>query len=279
MLEFDEIGIWSEIKLAIIKDYASAYSRILSAQSAPKLHHSYIDAFAGAGKHKSARTGEFVLGSPLNALSVKPPFKGYYLIDLKGEKVDYLRKQVGNRADVHLYKGDCNEILLRDVFPEVRFENYRRALCILDPYGLHLDWEVILTSAKLGSVEIFLNFPVMAMNRAVLWHDSERVSADDAARMTRFWGDDSWRTAAYSEQETLFGDVELQKNPNWVVVEAFRKRLQSAAGFEYVPTPVPMRNSHGSVIYYLFFASHKTVARNIVNDIFETYRTRGLARS
>jgi hypothetical protein len=29
MVEYDEIGIWQEVKLAIIKDYASAYAKIL----------------------------------------------------------------------------------------------------------------------------------------------------------------------------------------------------------------------------------------------------------
>jgi three-Cys-motif partner protein len=57
MLEpkYDEIGYWSEIKLDIIKDYAAAYSRILSSQKKPSLYHIYIDAFAGAGKHISKK--------------------------------------------------------------------------------------------------------------------------------------------------------------------------------------------------------------------------------
>jgi hypothetical protein len=59
-LKFDEIGYWSEIKLDIVKDYASAYSRILAAQTKPALHHVYIDAFAGAGGH-----GAYGLGGSL----------------------------------------------------------------------------------------------------------------------------------------------------------------------------------------------------------------------
>ena len=78
--EFDEIGYWSEVKLEIIRKYAAAYSRILSRR--PELHHVYIDAFAGAGKHISRATREFVPGSPLNALNVEPPFREYHLIDL-----------------------------------------------------------------------------------------------------------------------------------------------------------------------------------------------------
>jgi len=81
-LKFDEIGYWSEVKLDIVKDYASAYSRILAAQINPPLHHVYIDAFAGAGVHVSKTTGEYVPGSPINALLVQPPFREYHLIDI-----------------------------------------------------------------------------------------------------------------------------------------------------------------------------------------------------
>ena len=69
-IPFDEIGNWSEVKLDIINEYASAYSRILSAQTKLTFYHIYIDAFAGAGLHISKETGELIQGSPLNALQV-----------------------------------------------------------------------------------------------------------------------------------------------------------------------------------------------------------------
>ena len=55
--EFDKIGPWSEVKLDIVREYAQAYSQILSAQNKPRLYHVYIDAFAGAGVHLSRSTG------------------------------------------------------------------------------------------------------------------------------------------------------------------------------------------------------------------------------
>ena len=90
--EFDEIGYWSEIKLDIIRDYAAAYSRILAAQSAPPLHHIYIDAFAGAGVHLSKASGELIAGSPTNALLVMPPFREYHFIDLDERRVASLEE-------------------------------------------------------------------------------------------------------------------------------------------------------------------------------------------
>ncbi|MCF6289821.1 MAG: three-Cys-motif partner protein TcmP [Desulfobacterales bacterium] len=81
-LRYDEIGYWSEVKLDILREYANAYSHILSSQRNPSLYHIYIDAFAGAGKHISKSTGEFIPGSPANALLIDPPFREYHFIDL-----------------------------------------------------------------------------------------------------------------------------------------------------------------------------------------------------
>ena len=159
-LEFDEIGYWSEIKLEIIRDYASAYSRILNSK---KLPHIYIDAFSGAGTHIAKSTGQFVPGSPTNALNVQPPFREYHFIDMDAAKADFLQKSVGTRQDVHIYSGDCNQVLIDQIFPTLKFESYRRALCLLDPYGLNLKWQVVSHAGQLGTIDMFLNFPVMGM--------------------------------------------------------------------------------------------------------------------
>jgi len=269
-LKLDEIGYWSEIKLDILKKYAGAYTTILEKKG---FHHAYIDGFAGAGQHISRRTGEFVAGSPLNALNVRPAFKEIHLIDMDSARAGELRRISQDLPDVHVYEGDCNKILLDQVFPRVRYEDYCRALCILDPYGLQLDWTVIATAGKMKSVEIFLNFPVMHMNRNVLRRNPDKALDRDSELMTRFWGDSSWKDAAYSAAGNLFGEPE--KEDNEALAEAFRKRLKEAAGFDRVPRPIPMRNQNGATIYYLFFASQVDVAENIVLDIFNSYRQFG----
>lgn len=270
---YDEIGIWTEIKLDIIREYATAYSTILSAQKTPSLYHVYIDAFAGWGVHVSRSTGTFVRGSPLNALLVNPPFKEYYFIDLDKKKVDALAEIAKNRQDVHVYEGDCNQILLDKVFPGVRFGQFRRGLCLLDPYGLDLNWNVIHKAGSMKSLEIFLNFPLMDMNRNVLRKHPEKVDIRQRERMTGFWGDDSWRTVAYESQPGLFGDME-EKAPMDAIVKAFRQRLMDVAGFRYVPPPLPMRNKPNAVVYYLFFASQNETGKKIVGEIFRKYSGR-----
>jgi three-Cys-motif partner protein len=265
-LVFDKIGFWSEIKLDIIRKYASAYSRIM----ASRFYHIYIDAFAGPGKHISKETGEPVKGSPKNALEIEPPFKEYHFIDINSVKVAELNKLVEQRPEAHVWEGDCNSILLEKVFPKVEYEKYRRALCLLDPYGLQLNWEVMQSAGQMGSIDMFLNFPVADINRNVLRRNPERVNHANIERMNAYWGDESWRPSAYNTQGNFFGwEV---KEPNETIALAFAERLQKVAKFKYVPKPLPMRNSKGAIVYYLFFAAQKELAHNIIEDIFGKYR-------
>ncbi len=162
-------------------------------------------------------------------------------------------------------------ILQKTILPEIQYEQDPRALCLLDPYGLHLDWEVIRMAGQLKTVDMFLNFPVMDMNMNVLWTDQPNQDTTQLAGMSRFWGDESWRETAYSSQGFLFADM-TEKQSNDAIAAAFRERLQSIAGFKNVPQPLAMRNSTNSVLYYLFFASPKDVANKIVENIFNKHR-------
>jgi len=273
-VRLDEIGYWSEVKLDIIKEYAEAYSVIMNAQHNIQ-QYLYIDGFAGAGVHISKQTKEYLPGSPLNALNVEPPFKEFHFIDLDGGRADVLRKLCVDYSNVKVYEGDCNDLLLQKIFPLAKYSDYRRALCLLDPYGLHLKWEVVFKAGQMKSIEIFLNFPVMDMNMNVFRRKPQKVDKSQLARMNAFWGDESWRNVAYTKTKGLFGDME-EKATIEKVVKAYQNRLKEVAGFAYVPDPIPMRNLTGSVLYYLFFASPNKTGAKIVKDIFNKYKDRGV---
>lgn len=270
----DRIGYWSELKLEIIRKYASAYSTIMARQTAIR-GYGYIDAFAGPGIHVSRKTGQPVPGSPLNALLVNPPFTEYHFIDLNPQKTEHLRQLVAThfptRKNVWIYEGDCNSVLLSDVLPRFKYADFKRALCLLDPYGLDVEWKVIEATGRSRSIDIFFNFGIMDANRNVLWWTPERVDPADLARMDKAWGDRSWLDVAYQVQDGLFGPQQ-EKVPGHRIAQAFRERLLTVAGFNHVPEPLPMRNTKGVVLYYLFFASPKAVAEGIVTDIFDKYR-------
>lgn len=270
--KLDEIGIWSELKLEIIEKYGAAYTNAFR-NLGVNLKKYYIDGFSGAGVHLSKRTGEPINGSPARAVKIDPPFDGFYFIDMNADKTAYLEKVRAGRLDIHIHTGDTNPYL-KTLIPTIRYSEYKRALVLLDPYGLHLDWEVMHLAGQSKTIDMFLNFPIMDMNRNALSREQGKGTKDGVDRMNRFWGDESWHDIAYaaSKQQSLFGDVDIQKQNNDTVAAAFRERLRKVAGFEFVPQPMPMKNKNNATLYYLFFASAKPVAGRIIEDIFKKYR-------
>jgi three-Cys-motif partner protein len=270
--QIDEVGYWTEIKLRIIREYSKVYATILNKY--PSLQFDYIDGFAGAGKHISRTTGELIEGSPAIALNTTPRFHHYHFVDLNGDKAAILEEYGKGRFDVTVHHGDCNEILL-ELFKEYRWKDYKRALCLLDPYDLNPNWEVVRKAGEMKTIEIFLNFMIMDANMNVFYKNPDKVPEAQKERMNKFWGDSSWREAGYTPLPTLFGDIN-KKVKNEAIVGVYRKRLKEVAGFKYVPEPIPMLNTKGATIYYLFFASPKESGAGIVRDIFNKYRSLGI---
>lgn len=270
----DRVGSWTEVKLRIIQEYAAAYASIMAKQLSIR-HFAYIDGFAGAGTHFSKTTEKEILGSPAIALATEPPFSFYYFIDLDGKRAESLESLTKGRPNVQVFRGDCNKVLIEDVFPKCRFEDFKRALCLLDPYELNPNWKVISTAGSMQSIEIFLNFMISDANRNILWRNPEAVSEAQIERMNQFWGDGSWRDISYKKMRGLFGDIE-EKQTNDTIAQAYRMRLQDVAGFKFVPEPIPMRNSKGVVLYYLFFASHNETGDKIARHILKKYQTQGI---
>jgi three-Cys-motif partner protein len=271
----DEIGYWSELKLEILGKYGQAYTKAFNNKGA-YLKKYYIDGFSGAGVHISKETGKQIEGSPARALKIMPQFDGFYFIDMNANKTQYLQGIRGSRKNVEIHTGDTNPYL-KMLLPSIKFSDYKRALCLFDPYGLHLDWEVIKIAGELKTIDMFLNFPIMDINRNVLRHDRSTVAQEDIDRMNRFWGDNSWDAAAYVATKQLnFLDFELEKHKqdNDTIVTAFQERLKKVADFQHVPKPLAMRNKNNAVVYYLFFASANQTGGNIVESIFAQYRLR-----
>lgn len=266
------VGPWTEQKLDIIRAYSSAYSSILKKQRIIK-HFAYIDGFAGPGHHVSRTTGKTIEGSP--AIALQCGFSHCHLVDLEGKRTDQLQQLAEGRDDVTVYTGDCSEVLLKEVFPQCQFADFHRALCLLDPYDLNPRWEVVHTAGNMNSIELFINFMIMDANMNVLLKAGpDAASEQQISRMNAFWGDETWRDAAYVKRPGLFGDV-TEKAVNESIASAYRMRLKDVAGFSFVPEPVAMLSSTGAGIYYLFFASQNETGARIARSIFDKYRKMG----
>jgi three-Cys-motif partner protein len=264
----DTVGNWTIDKLTFFRNYAEAFSTALQG----KFRLLYVDAFAGAGEHICKATLELLPGSPRNALSVRHPFDEYHFIEKCEDRaclLEGLRTSASSSIEVH--HGDCNDVLRNSIIPYIARDEHIRALCMLDPYSLNYDWDVVCGLAATKKVDLFLNFMIMDANMNALKTDPNKVDPEQAERLTRVWGSDSWRQVAYIETIDLFGQSGETKRGNQAVADAYRERLRDAAGFQFVLPPIPMKNSQNSPIYYLYFAANHPLANKIARSVLKKY--------
>jgi len=271
--KIDKIGKWSEDKLKLLKKYLGAYTKILKGKRWCKGYY-YIDAFAGTGKPQARDEERFIDGSPLCALTIKNPFTKYYFIEKtkwRVKKLEKIKKGFQN-LDIEIEEGDCNKILTQKIIPSLPYNSYKRALLFLDPFGMSINWGVIEQASKTKTIEIILNMPIMAINRACLLNNPGKLTQKHIKRMNDFWGNTDWQNKIYQDVATLFGTAKV-KNRNLDtqgLINYFVQRLKSV--FTEVSLPLVMRNSKNAPLYCLIYAGHQKVAKGIIESIFSRFK-------
>ena len=270
----DTIGNWSVDKLDLLRKYLQAYVKVLRVQGWCK-GYEYIDAFAGTGKPKSRDAQRYVGGSPRVALELPHPFTKYHFIESSNwriKKLDRLRKNFP-KNQVEIYHGDCNDVLRTRIVPGLPVKSYKRAIAFLDPFGMQLKWNTLEEVARAQTIEVFLNLPVMAINRNVRLQRKENISPTARERMDDFWGTD-WVAELYEEDETLFGPETVRiKQSGKDLGHRFQKRLKQI--FPHCTVPVLMTNSKKAPLYCLIFAGHNSTGVNIAASIFGKFLKMG----
>ncbi|MGA9350424.1 MAG: three-Cys-motif partner protein TcmP [Anaerolineae bacterium] len=176
---------------------------------------------------------------------------------------------------IRILEGDCNHIITTEITPRIRYERFNRGLIFLDPFGMDAEWSTIGQIAETQALEIFLNFPVMALNRTVLPNDPNALTEVQIERMNRFWGSTEWRADIYEEVPTLFGPVEMKirRTTGQRLGRLFKKRLEEV--FPHVTNPLVVTNSKNAPLYCLILAGHDPTGVKIVREIFQRYERLG----
>jgi len=272
----NEIGRWSEDKLSLLRKYLDAYTRIMRGKSWCRNGYHYIDAFAGTGRPKARDEERYIDGSFLVALKIAHPFSSYIFIEKEDWRVAKLKKlqEEFPNYSIEIKQGDCNTIIINEITTKIRFEYFNRGIIFLDPFGMDIEWETIEHIANTRALEIFLNFPLMAINRSVLMKKAYKFKPGQIERMNRFWGSPDWRDDLYEEVPTLF-EPEIKKIPQTgkSLGELFRSRLNEV--FSEVSDPLVMTNSKNAPLYCLIFAGHKESGKRIAQNIFARYERLG----
>lgn len=266
----DEIGPWSEYKLELLGKYLPAYMRIMSRQRAwcrGGVH--FVDGFAGTGQPRARGEDRVVKGSPRIALDLPDPFDSYTFIDVEPWRASSLRDLGLDYPDrkITVVEDDCNAAIVREITPNVRRDKLARGFVLLDPFGTQLRWETIEAIAETGALEVMLNFPVMALQRAALPSGIATLRDDQVRRMSDLWGSDEWREKCYRRVQSPAGEVDVKRPvASKYLAQLFAERLRTVFG--HVNEPLEFRNSRGGVIYFMIFAGHNANGAKIAADVF-----------
>ena len=283
-------GNWTEKKLDILKKYLDAYNKALKNQPFKRV---YIDAFAGTGYRQRRRrqykikgffeefeqdeSEQFLKGSAKLALESNPTFHRYIFIESNKNKINELKKlqdEHRKKADqIEIIQSDANEFI-QDYCKSEDWKN-TRAVLFLDPFATEVEWPTIEAIAKTQSIDVWILFPLMAVNR-ILAKDAQKVSYQ---RLNKIFGTKDWFKNFYKTQtlNDIFGrsvDKIIKACDFKRIGDFYKNRLKTIfAGV--AEKPKVFYNSRGSALFQLYFAAGNTkgapialrIAEHLLRDI------------
>ncbi len=288
-------GNWTEVKLARLRKYLTAYRQIFTRNERARYFKTwFVDAFAGTGSRidPTAGSGSTLLkdvygdeetagyreGSAKIALGLPDPFDYYLFIEKSNIRVAALREQLGRDYVERLGRcsfqhGDANDVL--KAWCRERNWKKERAVVFLDPYGMQVEWSTVEALAATKAIDLWYLFPLGVGVSRLLTH-SGRIDESWQASLDRIFGTSEWRDRFYrlDTRLNLFGERHqtLERTATPVSIEAFiNERLASC--FEAVAKGLVLRNSRSSPLYLLCFAAANKrgapVALKIAQDILD----------
>lgn len=213
-------GEHTQEKLQALREYLPAYTTALGKRFT--LH--YVDAFAGTGECDITVGGKElrVPGSASIAIECKPPFHRMIFIEKVASRVRALEKlsQAAGQHGIEVIKDDANAAVPAYL---ARLNRSDRAVILLDPYGMTVDWVTLETIAASRLADVWYLFPLSGLYRQAA-KDSRNIDASKFAALTRIMGPHDWRKALYEPKPTqdLFGEdsdmrtADPQRMAEWV---------------------------------------------------------------
>lgn len=285
-------GNWTERKLDAFEKYVKAYLTIMN-KYRDKYHYQliYFDGFAGSGDRiedeipskdtmdslfpmNDVNIDEFRLykGAAERVAAIANKIKAfdyYYFV----EKDPSSRGKLMSRLSIyHLnnveYKEEANE-QLHYIAEKLRRNRRFRALVLLDPFGMQIDWSSIQLFQGLN-IDLFILIPTGVIVNRLLDKKGNLTHID---KLTKFFGLPETEIRSYfyrkTTQMTLFGEettIEKAQDPINKIAALYISKLKNL--FKYVvDKPLVLRNSKNVPIYHFAFAAQNKTARKIAEDI------------
>ncbi|MGD2093823.1 MAG: three-Cys-motif partner protein TcmP, partial [Phycisphaerales bacterium] len=247
----------------------------------------YIDAFAGTGYRQQRKkqykikgffeeleqdeSKKFLKGSAKLALEAKPSFHRYIFIESDKNKIDELEKLREEHPEkvkqIEIIQSDANEFIQNYCNDEDWVNT--RAVLFLDPFATEVEWQTIEAVAKTRCIDVWILFPVMAVNR-LLAKDPQKISYD---RLNRIFGTQDWFECFYRTRtlDDIFGksvDIVIKACDFTGIGNFYKSRLKSIFS-GVAENPKVLYNSRGSALFQFFFAVGNTRGAPIAIKIAE----------
>lgn len=292
-------GMWTEQKLDTFESYVRAYLTIMNSFR-DKFHWKllYFDGFAGSGTRKNddpdkeVRKLKTLFGEQLidtSDLSVyqgaaerivslesKAKLRGfdyYYFIDKDEANCTALEiklsqyKTVGRKV---FRPGDANMQALY-LANALRRDKNMKALALLDPFGMQINWEVI-ESLSGPNIDLWILIPSGVIVNRLLKTNGELMYP---GRLVQFFGLPEQelmdRFYVRKKELTLFGEEEtIEKKSHCIerIAELYVERLGELFPF-VTPEPLVMKNNHNVPIFHFVCSSFNQTAVKIAQQIID----------
>ncbi len=275
-------GNWTENKIEILVEYAKAYLTIMNKFAVMyNWELLYFDGFAGSGFiNKGNRTKKQIIGAAKRILEIDEPraFDMYYFVEKETEIALQLKentKSMFPSKNITVVNTDCNEkILSMSAFLKTKKGKKFRALAYIDPCGMQLNWNSLVSLQELN-VDVWILVPTgMGVNR-LLKRDG-RISDAWINRLEIFLGmkKEEILDHFYSKKivTTLFGDELVTTKEEKAIEkseELYKKRLKEL--FKFVSNSYVLKNKSNSVMFHFLMASNNKFAVKVANEIIAKY--------
>ena len=250
----------------------------------------YFDGFAGSGNRKekcesplfqqlliSPQEDHVYKGSAERVLKLKNDrqFDFYYFIDTDEVSLNKLEVKLKSSSDVPAGKlifkpGNCNKWIL-ELSKALKTKHYA-ALVLLDPFGMQIDWESIV-SLKDTRSDVWILVPTGVIVNRLLDRNGELKQIRKLKSFFRLEEEEIksffYKTKKYT---TLFGEVEIT-NKIMRPIEQIAKLyvIQLSTIWKHVTeNPLRLLNSRGVPIFHFIFASNNLHAAKIAEQIIKS---------
>lgn len=290
-------GMWTEQKLDTFESYVRAYLTIMNSFR-DKFHWKllYFDGFAGSGTRKNddpdrevkklkTLFGDQLIdntdlsvyqGAAERIVRLESTMRGfdyYYFIDKQEDNCTALELKLSkyNTVGRKVFRpGDANMQALY-LANALRRDKNMKALALLDPFGMQINWEVI-ESLSGPNIDLWILIPSGVIVNRLLKTTGELMYPD---RLVQFFGLPEQelmdRFYVRKKELTLFGEEEtIEKKSHCIerIAELYVERLGELFPF-VTPEPLVMKNNHNVPIFHFVCASFNQTAVKIAQQIID----------